>query len=342
MRVAVTRARRLTRLAAVPTPSDTLREQLAEFIAIPSVSADAAHAADIVAAAEWIANKIRSAGGSAELVPWGVRPSSSARCAASERPSRRRPSSATRTSTSASTRSTLGGGVAAVRADAPRRPSIRARGSPRQGEDVPPRRGLRQLAAAGELPVNVRFAFDGEEESGATRSSNGSTPIRAPRMRLSSSTARCQGGSRLHARCSPAWTTAYSAGPDRQGTDMHSGMFGAAALNATHAPHGCSDRRLSGRRPPASRRLRQGAALVPSAEELEAWDRGPPGRTADKGRVADRAGRCGGGRRAHVRGYFARRERHRERIAGTREDRAAGRGAPQRVHRLAPGQDPER
>src|SRR5918911_5227015 len=48
--------------------------ELAEFIRIPSVSADPAHEADVVAAAEWVAAFVRRAGGSAELVPWGERP----------------------------------------------------------------------------------------------------------------------------------------------------------------------------------------------------------------------------------------------------------------------------
>ncbi len=67
-------------------PSDTLHEQLAELIAIPSVSADAEHAGDIVAAAEWVASHIRSSGGSAELVPWGARPLVVGEVAASKGP----------------------------------------------------------------------------------------------------------------------------------------------------------------------------------------------------------------------------------------------------------------
>src|SRR5437588_12805874 len=49
-------------------------DELAEFVRIPSVSADAAHAADVVAAAEWVAAFVRTAGGDAELLPWGERP----------------------------------------------------------------------------------------------------------------------------------------------------------------------------------------------------------------------------------------------------------------------------
>src|SRR5438874_4208561 len=49
-------------------------DELAEFVRIPSVSADSKHAADVTAAAEWVAAFVRQAGGEAELVPWGERP----------------------------------------------------------------------------------------------------------------------------------------------------------------------------------------------------------------------------------------------------------------------------
>ena len=42
-------------------------EELADFLAIPSVSADPAHAADVTRAAEWVADKVRALGGEAEL-----------------------------------------------------------------------------------------------------------------------------------------------------------------------------------------------------------------------------------------------------------------------------------
>ena len=69
------------------TPShDELRDRLAELIAIPSVSADTAHASDVEAAAAWVAARIRDGGGTAELVPWGARPLVIGEFAASERP----------------------------------------------------------------------------------------------------------------------------------------------------------------------------------------------------------------------------------------------------------------
>src|SRR5947199_2176401 len=57
-----------------PAVDPAWQDELAEFLRIPSVSADPAHAADVVAAAEWVAAFVRRAGGQAELVPWGERP----------------------------------------------------------------------------------------------------------------------------------------------------------------------------------------------------------------------------------------------------------------------------
>jgi acetylornithine deacetylase/succinyl-diaminopimelate desuccinylase-like protein len=42
-------------------------DELGEFLAIPSVSADPTHAADVSRAAEWVADKVRALGGDAEL-----------------------------------------------------------------------------------------------------------------------------------------------------------------------------------------------------------------------------------------------------------------------------------
>src|SRR6516162_7098027 len=48
------------------------RAELAEFIAIPSISADPAHREDVKAAGEWAAEFIRSkCRGTAHLTPWG-------------------------------------------------------------------------------------------------------------------------------------------------------------------------------------------------------------------------------------------------------------------------------
>jgi len=52
--------------------NETWRSELAEFIAIPSVSADAAHRDDVKQAGEWVCEFIRSkCGGTAQLTPFG-------------------------------------------------------------------------------------------------------------------------------------------------------------------------------------------------------------------------------------------------------------------------------
>ena len=48
-------------------------DELREFIAIPSVSADPAHVDDVRRAAEWVRDFVKRAGGEAELVPMGER-----------------------------------------------------------------------------------------------------------------------------------------------------------------------------------------------------------------------------------------------------------------------------
>ena len=260
----------------MPTSSDTLRDQLADFIAIPSVSADAAHAADIVAAAEWIAQKIRSAGGSAELVPWGARPLVVGEVAASERPE--------------SAPTVLCYAHFDVQPEDPldlwesppfelthRDGRLYARGiADDKGNMFLLVEAVRQLAAGGELPVNVRFAFDGEEEIGGDSIVEW---VDADQGRADA--ALILDGAMIR-RGQPAFMVGvrgmvYLHLRVRTGaTDMHSGMFGAAALNATHALMTA----LSVVLPDADGRLpdelRQGAT-PPSAEELEAWARLPSG-----------------------------------------------------------------
>ena len=53
--------------------NETWLNELREFIAIPSVSADPAHQDDLRRAAEWVRDFVKRAGGEAELVPVGSR-----------------------------------------------------------------------------------------------------------------------------------------------------------------------------------------------------------------------------------------------------------------------------
>jgi len=50
---------------------ETWRNELQEFLAIPSVSAEPAHREDVKRAGEWVCDFIRRIGGTAELTPFG-------------------------------------------------------------------------------------------------------------------------------------------------------------------------------------------------------------------------------------------------------------------------------
>ena len=260
----------------MPTSSDTLRDQLAELIAIPSVSADAEHAADIVAAAEWVASHIRSSGGSAELVPWGTRPLVVGEVAASERPESA-PTVLCYAHFDVQPPDPLDLWESGPFALTHRDGRLYARGvADDKGNLFVLVEAVRQLAEEGTLPVNVRFAFDGEEEVGGDSIVAWVDQDAGP-----ADVALILDGGMIR-RDQPAFMVGvrgmvYLHLRVRTGaTDMHSGMFGAAALNATHALMAAlapalpdSDGRL-----PAP--LREGVA-PPSAEELEAWAQLPSG-----------------------------------------------------------------
>jgi len=260
----------------VAPPSDTLREQLAEFIAIPSVSADAGHAADIVAAAEWVASHIRSSGGSAELVPWGARPLVIGEVAASERPESA-PTILCYAHFDVQPPDPLdlweSGPFDLTRRDG----RLYARGiADDKGNMFVLVEAARQLAEEGALPVNVRFAFDGEEEVG------GDSIVDWVDADTGSADAALILDGGMIRRGQPAFMVGvrgmvYLHLHVRTGaTDMHSGMFGTAALNASHALMAALAPVLPGAdgRPPEE--LRVGVA-PPSAEELEAWAKLPAG-----------------------------------------------------------------
>ena len=141
----------------------------------------------------------------------------------------------------------------------------------------------RELAQAGELPVNVRFACDGEEESGG----HSIVDFLATDERGADAAVIFDSG--MVARDRPAFDIAtrgivYFHVTLRSGErDLHSGLYGGAALNAAHALMRtlrgvvAVDGRLA-------EPLRQGIA-PPSDEELASWRDLPPGagELADQG-----------------------------------------------------------
>jgi acetylornithine deacetylase/succinyl-diaminopimelate desuccinylase-like protein len=257
--------------------------ELAEFLRIQSISADPARTADVRDAGEWVCGLIRDAGGECELVDWHGAPLAVGEVRASRDPER--------------APTVLCYGHFDVQPpdpldlweSAPFEPEIR--GEYLYGRGVADDKGqlymllsaARELAQGGELPVNVRFACDGEEESGG----HSIVDFLAADERGADAAVIFDSG--MVARDRPAFDIAtrgivYFHVTLRSGKrDLHSGLYGGAALNAAHALMRtlrgvvAVDGRLA-------EPLRQGIA-PPSDEELASWRDLPPGagELADQG-----------------------------------------------------------
>jgi acetylornithine deacetylase/succinyl-diaminopimelate desuccinylase-like protein len=252
------------------------RAELAELIAIPSVSADPAHRDDVKRAGEWVCDFIRRIGGTAELTPFGERDLALGEIPASN-----------------------GAGDAPtvlvynhfdVQPPAPLELwesdpfELDVRGEWAYGRGVTDDKGqlwivlraAQRLVEAGALPVNLRFAFDGEEEIGGHTIADFMTQDE----RGADACVIFDGGMLRRDVPTIELATRGLVGVDmtvRTGErDLHSGMYGGVALNAIHALIHCLE---AGRACPDGRLpepLRQGIA-PPTPEELEAWAQLPPG-----------------------------------------------------------------
>ncbi len=214
--------------------SGELLAELAEWIAIPSVSADPACAADVEHAGDWLVAKIRAAGGEAERIDWQGQPLVLGEIAASG--GREAPT-------------VLCYGHFDVQAVDPlalwesepfslveRDGWLYGRGSADdKGQLLMLLEAARSLARENALPVNVRFACDGEEEVG------GSSIADFLAADERGADACLIFDMSMIERDVPAFTIATRglayfhlelASGER---DLHSGVYGGAALNALHA-----------------------------------------------------------------------------------------------------------
>ena len=249
-------------------------DELSELLRIPSVSADSEHKDDVRRAAEWVCAFVRESGGEAEVVMQGDSP-----LAIGEVPA----------STSGSAPTVLVYGHFDVQPPAPLElwesppfePTIRdghlfARGvADDKGNLYMILKAVAELTAAGSLPVNVRVACDGEEEIGGHSIVDflGADPRGADACLIYDGTMVAPG--------QPAFNVAtrglvYFHLRVRTGeSDMHSGLYGGAALNALHVlirmlePVVAKDGRLP-------EPLRAGIA-APTKDELKGWAALPPG-----------------------------------------------------------------
>jgi acetylornithine deacetylase/succinyl-diaminopimelate desuccinylase-like protein len=209
-------------------------DELSEWLRIPSVSADPQHAPDVMRAGEWVCDRIRAAGGEAEIVDWNGQSLAIGEVKAS---------------TGADAPTVLVYGHFDVQPPAPLdlwesppfEPEVRgeylyARGVvDDKGQLYMLLKAAELLATAGELPVNVRFACDGEEETGGhsivewvdedERGADACVIWDAGMLErdLPAFYIATRGLAYFHVRVSTG------------DIDGHSGLFGGAGLNAMHA-----------------------------------------------------------------------------------------------------------
>ncbi len=254
---------------------DALKAELAELIAIPSVSADPEHADDVVRAAEWVRDAVVRAGGDAELVPWGERPLVVGEIRAS-RDAHPAPTVLAYGHFDVQPPDPLDQWVSPPFELVERDDWLYARGvADDKGQLFMLLKAVELLAGAGELPVNVRVVCDGEEEVG------GHSVVDWLVQDERGADAAVVFDSAYVERGVPAFNIAvrgvcYLHVTVHTGRrDLHSGVYGGAALNAMHA----LVRTLEGVLPRDGRLpepLRAGI-VPPSAEEVAGWDRLPSG-----------------------------------------------------------------
>ena len=216
-------------------PEQAWLEELFELLRIPSVSADPAHAGDVRRAGEWVCEFVRAAGGEAGLVDTKTFPLAIGEISASNG--------------DGSAPTVMLYGHFDVQPAAPLdlwesdpfEPEIRdgylyCRGSvDDKGNSYLLLKAAQLLARQGKLPVNVRIAFDGEEETGGhsivdfleadERGADACVIFDSgmPREDVPSFDLGTRGLIYFHVRL-------------RSGErDLHSGVFGGAALNGVHA-----------------------------------------------------------------------------------------------------------
>jgi acetylornithine deacetylase/succinyl-diaminopimelate desuccinylase-like protein len=251
------------------------QDELGEFIRIPSVSADAAHAEDVRRAGEWVCDYVRAAGGTAELAPFGEGFLALGELRAS--------------SGAAEAPTVLVYGHFDVQPPAPlelweSEPfELAVRDGWAYGRGIADDKGqlylllkaAAELASEGALPVNVRVACDGEEEIGGHTIVDFVGADDGPadacvifdmgflRRGLPAFCVATRGLAALEL----VVTTAER--------DLHSGIYGGAALNAIHV---LADALAAlfpreGRLPEPLRR----GIVPPTEEELAGWRELPPG-----------------------------------------------------------------
>jgi acetylornithine deacetylase/succinyl-diaminopimelate desuccinylase-like protein len=257
--------------------NETWQRELSELISIPSVSADAAHREDVKRAGEWVCDFIRTkCGGTAELTPFGDKELALGEIPASHDPQNApnvfvyghfdvQPPAPLDLWETSPFELTIEDGWAYARGV-----------TDDKGQVFILLKAAQTLVEANALPVNLHFACDGEEEIGGTtivdylRSTDlnaqagiifdgGMTTVDKPEIELA-------------VRGLIAFDVKVRTGE----RDMHSGMYGGAALNAIHVLMRCFESVLADENGLLPERLRAGI-VPPTDAELSSWAALPPG-----------------------------------------------------------------
>lgn len=250
-------------------------DELADFLRIPSISADPAHAGDVQRAARWVTDVIKGAGGDGQVLDWNGQPLVTGLVPASA-------------GADAAPTVLCYGHFDVQPPDpldlwesAPFEPEIRdgylyARGvADDKGQLYMLLAAARELSHAGRLPVNVRFACDGEEETG------GHSIVEFLQQDTGPADVAVIFDSELIRPGLPAFNVAtrgliyFHVGLRSGRRDLHSGSFGGAALNAAAALIRTLDA-LIARDGRLVEPLREGI-IPPSEEELAGWRELPAG-----------------------------------------------------------------
>jgi acetylornithine deacetylase/succinyl-diaminopimelate desuccinylase-like protein len=256
--------------------ADPLLDELFDWLRIPSISTGGGDPADLQRAAEWAAAKVRDAGGEAELVTvGGGNPLVIGELRAS-------------TGDDAPTvliyghYDVQGAEPLHLWTSPPFEPEIRngrvfARGAADdKGNFLPLLHAACELARAGELPVHVRVAVEGEEEAGGASIS----AWLADDERGADAAIVYDSG--MAAPDLPAITVGLRGvvlltfDVRAAQRDLHSGMYGGSALNSLHAMHRALAQVLPDDAGRVRDELRAGIAPVADAER-ESWKGLPSG-----------------------------------------------------------------
>jgi acetylornithine deacetylase/succinyl-diaminopimelate desuccinylase-like protein len=255
---------------------ETWRSELSEFLAIPSVSADPAHREDVKRAGEWVCDFIRRIGGTADLTPFGEK-----ELALGDIPASADPENAP---------TVLVYGHFDVQPPAPldlwesepfeltiKDEWAYARGiADDKGQLFILLKAAQKLVDANALPVNLRFACDGEEEIG------GHTIVDYLKIDEQGANAGIIFDGGMVRMDVPAFSLAtrgliaFDVKVTTGERDLHSGMYGGAALNAIHVLMQIFEAVTAGPNGLLPEPLRVGIT-APTPEELESWEALPSG-----------------------------------------------------------------